>query len=86
MYFCGQSATDMKRIFLLTAAVMVFMASSAQLSRQEIKQNIYLMGSNYFAYPGPAQEQLTPSPEGYEPFYISHYGRHGSRQLINDRD
>lgn len=76
----------MKRIFLLTAAVMVFMASSAQLSRQEIKQNIYLMGSNYFAYPGPAQEQLTPSPEGYEPFYISHYGRHGSRHLINDSD
>ena len=37
----------MKRIFLLTAAVMSFVALSAQLSRQEIKQNIYLMGSNY---------------------------------------
>lgn len=23
----------------------------------------------------------TPSPEGFEPFYISHYGRHGSRRL-----
>ena len=21
----------------------------------------------------------TPAPMGYEPFYISHYGRHGSR-------
>ncbi|MBQ9463610.1 MAG: hypothetical protein IJU68_08165 [Bacteroidales bacterium] len=31
----------------------------------------------YEAYPG----SLTPAPEGYEPFYISHYGRHGSRYL-----
>ncbi len=23
----------------------------------------------------------TPAPEGYSPFYISHYGRHGSRRL-----
>ena len=22
---------------------------------------------------------LTPAPQGYEPFYVSHYGRHGSR-------
>ena len=27
---------------------------------------------------------LTPSPEGYKPFYISHYGRHGSRYAWND--
>lgn len=27
---------------------------------------------------------LTPSPKGYVPFYISHYGRHGSRYAWND--
>lgn len=26
-----------------------------------------------------AEDALTPIPEGYTPFYISHYGRHGSR-------
>ena len=26
---------------------------------------------------------LTPSPKGYKPFYISHYGRHGSRYAWN---
>lgn len=31
------------------------------------------------AYPGPTQRKLTPAPRGYKPFYISHYGRHGSR-------
>lgn len=28
----------------------------------------------------------TKAPKGYKPFYISHYGRHGSRYLIADRD
>ncbi|MCR5644367.1 MAG: C13 family peptidase [Prevotella sp.] len=28
---------------------------------------------------------MTPAPEGYVPFYISHYGRHGSRYYWNDR-
>ena len=27
---------------------------------------------------------LSPSPKGYEPFYVSHYGRHGSRYAWND--
>lgn len=30
--------------------------------------------------------QDTPAPEGYEPFYISHYGRHGSRSNWGDKD
>ena len=30
-------------------------------------------------YPNPHQHELTPAPEGKKPFYISHYGRHGSR-------
>ena len=29
--------------------------------------------------------QLTPAPRGYKPFYISHYGRHGSRYYWNER-
>ena len=28
-------------------------------------------------------EKLTKAPKGYEPFYISHYGRHGSRYYWN---
>ena len=29
--------------------------------------------------------QLTKSPKGYKPFYISHYGRHGSRYYWTDQ-
>ena len=42
------------------------------------------LGGIYAAYPEPDTLQLTPAPEGYEPFYISHYGRHGSRYQPND--
>ena len=45
------------------------------------------MGGVYYAYPvksGDAAPEILSAPEGYEPFYISHYGRHGSRWLTND--
>lgn len=51
----------------------------AQPAYDEICKNRLLSVSNYMAYPGPVQHQLTPAPRGYKPFYISHYGRHGSR-------
>jgi len=51
----------------------------AQTVRDEIRDNIRCTASNYMAYPPPAQHNLTPAPRGKKPFYISHYGRHGSR-------
>ena len=40
-------------------------------------------GGTYHAYPEAAAGE-TPAPKGYQPFYVSHYGRHGSRYLTND--
>lgn len=44
--------------------------------------------SQYLAYPVPGEgiPILSPSPEGYVPFHMEHYGRHGSRWRINSRD
>ena len=44
-----------------------------------LRNNIRCSAGNYMAYPGPTQLRLTEDPEGKKPFYISHYGRHGSR-------
>lgn len=75
-----------RRIFVLTAvACMLTLAVGAQQARQDIRRNVNYAGSNYVAYPGP-QKSLTATPSGYEPFYISHYGRHGSRFLIGTND
>ena len=56
-------------------------------AKDEIAANHYLAGSNYLDYDRQlSTKPLTPSPKGYEPFYMSHYGRHGSRWLIWEGD
>lgn len=68
------------RKWLLAAVISLFITSLyAQSAHDEIYQNVLFSASNYMAYPGPAQQKLTSAPVGYKPFYISHYGRHGSR-------
>lgn len=70
----------------LTTGILLIITSvaPAQTSKKEIFGDIYRTGSNYFAYPGPKAKALTKAPEGYTPFYISHYGRHGSRYMSNN--
>ena len=56
-------------------------------AKDEIAANHYLSGSNYLDYDRQlTTKALTPAPKGYVPFYMSHYGRHGSRWLINEKD
>ena len=67
---------------LLTALLLLLsVAAGAQTSKKEIFKDLNRAGANYYPYPGPSQQALTPAPAGYKPFYISHYGRHGSRFL-----
>ena len=75
-------------------AITCSMAAQAQnapvfetSAKDEIAANRYLAGSNYLDYDRQlSTKALTPAPKGYEPFYMSHYGRHGSRWLIVDGD
>ena len=74
-------------IALMLGCCLPMMAQSAKTAREEIAANRYLCGSNYLDYDNhPATKPLTAAPKGYEPFYMSHYGRHGSRWLIGKRD
>lgn len=75
----------MKKLFISIIVVGLTLTMSAQTAKKEIAKNIYLSGSNYLAYPGPSGK-LTEAPAGEKPFYISHFGRHGSRYLIGDDD
>lgn len=76
-----------KYIAVATFALSLSCAFSAYaLSvKDEVLGNPEKAGGVYYAYPGPA-DSLAVAPDGYEPFYISHYGRHGSRYLISDDD
>lgn len=74
----------MKRLTLITMMAAWMMTMTAQTAREEIEANKYVAGSNYLDYDRLFTPQpLTPAPKGYIPFYMSHYGRHGSRWLIS---
>ena len=73
------------RTNILAAALVLSLPVAAQTPQEDFHRDITLSGSNYVAYRGP-QKQLTAAPKGYKPFYLSHYGRHGSRYMIDDRD
>ncbi|MBQ7690322.1 MAG: histidine-type phosphatase [Muribaculaceae bacterium] len=53
--------------------------------RDDFRRNVRCSAGNYWAYPDSDLPALTPAPEGYTPFFINHYGRHGSRWLIGKR-
>ena len=58
----------------------------AQTTQQEMFDTPEKTAGVYYAYPSNSMVAYTPPPKNYEPFYISHFGRHGSRYLINDSD
>lgn len=61
--------------FLLTlASILTAMTVAAQYEKY---------AGVYFAYQAPKEKEIAP-PKGYQPFYISHYGRHGSRWMPKD--
>ena len=75
----------MRKYLLLCLSILFSSVLRGQTVREELQANNLKAGSNYFVYPGPAK-QLSPAPKGKKPFYISHYGRHGSRFMINQRE
>ena len=76
----------MKKILLsLSFVLCVLMAWG-----QRVNPFDQIQAYPYRAYgmdcPYPSEKtNLTKSPKGYKPFYISHYGRHGSRYYWNDQ-
>lgn len=77
----------MKLNYLLAALLIggATFTLPAQSTKEETLSDLNRTGGVYYAYPV-SESHNTPAPKGYEPFYISHYGRHGSRYLISDND
>jgi len=72
----------MKKLIFVFAFALLSLYGSAQEKNPQvealIRENLFRTGIVLDPYEYlPAYE--TPVPKGYKPFYISHYGRHGSR-------
>ena len=76
-----------KRIWSVKGLVILFtvhcslFTSQAQTVMDLIKEKPQYAACNYNTYPDSIITTLTPAPAGKKPFYMSHYGRHGSRYI-----
>ena len=68
----------MKKLLLSALCALAFLSLGAQTPWDEIRADSTRAAGLLMPYPGPQKAQ-TPAPRGYKPFYISHFGRHGSR-------
>lgn len=77
----------MKSLRLLLVLLLTFGASGlrGQSIREEVLADPAKAGGVYYVYTydNPVS---TLAPKGYEPFYISHFGRHGSRWMLHNSD
>ena len=66
------------RLFLLALLGCSLTTSAQKLDADFFAANPDAAGGIYYTYRYSPTTQ-TPAPKGYKPFYISHFGRHGSR-------
>ena len=65
------------RYYVMMISLLILCCTVSAQNAQDRK------GGVYYAYHAP-DDTLTAVPAGFKPFYISHYGRHGSRWLPSD--
>ena len=75
----------MRRFFIFVAVAVLGSIPLQAGVRDDLKAHPKMSANNYQAYPDTVLPAITAAPAGYEPFFINHYGRHGSRWLINEK-
>ena len=75
----------MKKWILVIFAVLWLFPAAAQSAREVILAQPDKAGGVYAMYEQEPGAESRP-PKGYKPFYISHYGRHGARYLLSDKE
>ena len=73
------------RLFAILFTILSLFTGEARSQSvvELIEKNPAYASCNYSIYPDSIPDNLTPAPSGKRPFYISHYGRHGSRYISN---
>lgn len=72
----------MKRILLITSCLLAALLCGAQTTKEEFMADPSVWTGYHYPYHY-STDPLTKAPKGYKPFYIYHFGRHGSRFDIN---
>ena len=76
----------MKKITAILLLIYVFCVCFAQTPQEVISQDPQKAAGAFYVYDGSSLPELMPAPEGYQPFYISHFARHGARYCTSEYD
>ena len=73
------------------AVLLLFVVGSLELcfaqgSKEAIINDPLKAAGSFYVYDYKDASALTPAPEGYKPFYVSHFGRHGARYCTSEYD
>ncbi|MBP5740304.1 MAG: histidine-type phosphatase [Bacteroidales bacterium] len=73
------------------AVLLLFVVGSLELcfaqgSKEAIVNDPLKAAGSFYVYDYKDASSLTPAPEGYKPFYVSHFGRHGARYCTSEYD
>lgn len=77
----------MKKLLFAFLLALPFVAAAQQAPIINVREIVASDRNKAAGCEGPYRYDAapqTPAPKGYAPFYISHYGRHGSRYAWND--
>lgn len=78
---------SLKRFILLPLFLIgLWGACFAQGPREAIAEEPLKAAGSFYVYDSESLPPLTPAPDGYEPFYISHFARHGARYCTSEYD
>ena len=80
-YIFHKRPTKVVVLSVLLFHLFTIAPSHAQTVRELISKKPVYASCNYNVYPDSIPDNLTPAPAGKKPFYLSHYGRHGSRYI-----
>ena len=74
----------MKKSILFSLVLLLPLTLCAEITKKEdiTKENLYKFRGSMTQYEDPGVT-YSKAPKGFKPFYMSHYGRHGSRYLLN---
>jgi hypothetical protein len=74
----------MKKSIIVSLVLLIPLALCAEITKKEDinKDNLYKFRGSMTQYVDPGVT-YSKAPKGFKPFYMSHYGRHGSRYLLN---
>ena len=72
----------MKKVLISLLALSLCVSISAQDALSLLRENPDRAANNMHSYEF-CEIHDTPAPKGFKPFYITHYGRHGSRYEQN---